>query len=117
MDAVTLTQSVRFQPKEGYACGSTVKGQRKNQALFVCGNPECSYTGNADFNAACNIITSAVSRGLVPTSSSGIVDDACPGYEPGERPELRLPIGTEASLKSDGPRKQEHRLGQRTVAA
>jgi hypothetical protein len=88
-----------------------------NQALFVCGDADCGWTGNADFNAACNILMGAVSGGLVPTLSAGIVDDARSRYELEERPDAMPPVGTEAPLKLDGPGKRENRLGQRTVAA
>jgi putative transposase len=100
-----------------HVCGSTTPGQRKNQALFICGDPECGWRGNADFNAANNITRRAVSGGLVPTPSAGTVVDARSGYEPEERPENASPAGTEAPSKSDGPGKRESRLGQRTVAA
>jgi putative transposase len=113
----TVTVPAAGTSTQCHVCGSTAKGQRKNQALFVCGNPDCGWSGNADFNAARNIINRAVSRGLVPTPSSGIVDAACLGYAPGKRPELQLPVGTEATLTSDGPRKQEKESGQRAVAA
>jgi transposase len=99
-----------------HLCGSTIKGQRKNQALFVCGATNCAWSGNADFNAACNIINRAVSGGLVPTPSAGTVDDARSGYEPEKRPGPLSPVRTEAPLKPDEPRKRENRLGQRTVA-
>lgn len=100
-----------------HLCGSTAPRQRKSQALFVCGNPECGWKGNADFNAANNVINRAVSGGLVPTPSSGTVDDARSGYEPEERPDSVSPVETEVPSKSDGPRKRENRLGQRTVVA
>jgi putative transposase len=100
-----------------HSCGSTMPGQRKNQALFQCGATDCGWSGNADFNAACNIVNRAVSRGLVPTPSAGTVDDARSGYEQVKRPGPLSPVGTEAPLQQDGPRKREHRLSQRTVAA
>ena len=95
-----------------HVCGSTRPGQRKNQASFTCGDPECGWTGNADLNAARNVINRAVSGGLVPTPSSGTVDDARSGCEPEERPDSAAPVGTEAPLKSDGPGTRESRLSQ-----
>ncbi|MGW4995524.1 RNA-guided endonuclease InsQ/TnpB family protein, partial [Streptomyces mirabilis] len=38
------------------ACGFTTPGSRETQALFVCKNPDCGWTGNADHNAARNIL-------------------------------------------------------------
>jgi putative transposase len=98
-----------------HACGSTTPGQRKSQALFVCGNTRCGWAGNADFNAACNILNRAVSGGFIPTPSAGTVDDARPRYKLGKRPDVVLSVGTEAPSELDGPRKRENRLGQRTV--
>lgn len=112
-----VTVPAPFTSLTCHACGSTAPGQRKNQALFVCKDAACGWTGNADFNAACNILMRAVSGGLVPTLSAGIVDDARSRYELEERPGATSPVGTEAPLKSGGPGKRENRLSQRTVAA
>ncbi|WP_432816292.1 RNA-guided endonuclease InsQ/TnpB family protein [Streptomyces vilmorinianum] len=38
------------------ACGHTTPGSRESQALFVCKNPDCGWTGNADHNAGRNIL-------------------------------------------------------------
>ncbi|MFI7013490.1 RNA-guided endonuclease InsQ/TnpB family protein [Streptomyces sp. NPDC050164] len=38
------------------ACGLTTPGSREDQATFVCKNPHCGWSGNADFNAARNIL-------------------------------------------------------------
>ncbi|SEB65391.1 RNA-guided endonuclease TnpB family protein [Streptomyces sp. PAN_FS17] len=38
------------------ACGFTTPGNRESQELFVCKNPECGWTANADWNAARNIL-------------------------------------------------------------
>ncbi|WP_369369170.1 RNA-guided endonuclease InsQ/TnpB family protein (plasmid) [Streptomyces sp. CG4] len=38
------------------ACGTTTPGSREDQATFVCKNPECGWSGNADWNAARNIL-------------------------------------------------------------
>lgn len=38
------------------ACGLTTPGSRESQAVFVCKNPDCGWSGNADHNAARNIL-------------------------------------------------------------
>ncbi|MGX4694217.1 RNA-guided endonuclease InsQ/TnpB family protein [Streptomyces sp. JNUCC 63] len=38
------------------ACGFTTPGSRESQAVFVCKNPDCGWSGNADHNAARNIL-------------------------------------------------------------
>src|SRR5262249_54055571 len=38
------------------ACGHTTPGSRETQALFACKTPDCRWTGNADLNAARNIL-------------------------------------------------------------
>ncbi|WP_031488177.1 RNA-guided endonuclease InsQ/TnpB family protein, partial [Streptomyces bicolor] len=38
------------------ACGFTAPGSRKDQATFVCKNPDCGFQCNADWNAARNIL-------------------------------------------------------------
>ncbi|MDN3021618.1 transposase [Streptomyces sp. S.PB5] len=38
------------------ACGFTTPGSRESQELFVCKNPDCGWTANADWNAARNIL-------------------------------------------------------------
>ncbi len=38
------------------ACGITTPGSRESQAVFVCKNPDCGWTGNADHNAARNVL-------------------------------------------------------------
>lgn len=112
-----VTVPAPFTSLTCHACGSTMPGQRKNQALFVCGDTDCDWTGNADFNAACNILMRAVSGGLVPILSAGTVDDARSRYKLEKRPDGVVPVGTEVSPKSGVPRKRENKLGQRTVAA
>ena len=102
-----VTVPAPFTSQTCHICGSATPGQRKNQALFVCGNADCGWTGNADFNAACNILMRAVSRGLVPTLSAGTVDNARSRYEPEKRPDVMPSVGTEAPLKSGGPRKRK----------
>lgn len=38
------------------ACGRTTPGSRENQATFVCKNPDCGWSGNADHNASRNVL-------------------------------------------------------------
>ena len=38
------------------ACGLITPGSRETQALFVCKNPDCGWSGNADHNAGRNIL-------------------------------------------------------------
>ncbi|MGW2933713.1 RNA-guided endonuclease InsQ/TnpB family protein [Streptomyces sp. NPDC001156] len=37
-------------------CGFTTPGSRESQAVFVCKNTDCGWSGNADWNAARNIL-------------------------------------------------------------
>ncbi|MFF0556174.1 RNA-guided endonuclease InsQ/TnpB family protein [Streptomyces sp. NPDC004266] len=37
-------------------CGHTTPGSRKSQAMFVCKNPDCGWSGNADHNGARNVL-------------------------------------------------------------
>ncbi|KUO20398.1 RNA-guided endonuclease InsQ/TnpB family protein [Streptomyces dysideae] len=38
------------------ACGCTTPASRESQTVFVCKNPDCGWSGNADHNAARNIL-------------------------------------------------------------
>ena len=38
------------------ACGFITPGSREDQATFVCKNPDCGWEGNADHNAARNVL-------------------------------------------------------------
>ena len=38
------------------ACGFITPGSREDQATFVCKNPDCGWSGNADHNAARNVL-------------------------------------------------------------
>ncbi|MBO1415091.1 RNA-guided endonuclease TnpB family protein [Streptomyces sp. FH025] len=38
------------------ACGFTTPGSRESQTVFVCKNPDCGWSGNADHNAARNVL-------------------------------------------------------------
>ncbi|WP_116214506.1 RNA-guided endonuclease InsQ/TnpB family protein [Streptomyces olivoreticuli] len=37
-------------------CGVITPGSRESQAVFVCKNPDCGWSGNADHNAARNVL-------------------------------------------------------------
>jgi putative transposase len=54
------------------ACGFTTPGSRESQAVFVCKNPDCGWSGNADHNAARNIrrfLPGPKARGSSPDSA------------------------------------------------
>lgn len=55
----------RYTSQTCSACGTVDKGSRKNQASFVC--TACGYRGNADLNAAVNILR----RGSSPVVEAG----------------------------------------------
>ncbi|WP_328843103.1 RNA-guided endonuclease InsQ/TnpB family protein [Streptomyces sp. NBC_00258] len=57
------------------ACGFTTPGSRETQALFVCKNPGCRWSGNADHNAARNILHlyRTGRHGLVPVAGRAVV--------------------------------------------
>ncbi|MEU9373609.1 transposase [Streptomyces sp. NPDC048255] len=38
------------------SCGHAIPGSRESQAVFVCKNPDCGWSGNADHNAARNVL-------------------------------------------------------------
>ncbi len=38
------------------ACGLVSPGSRESQEKFVCKNPDCGFVGNADWNAARNVL-------------------------------------------------------------
>ncbi|WP_251021181.1 transposase [Streptomyces sp. ISL-98] len=40
-----------------HACGFITEGNRESQAVFVCKNKTCGWSGNADTNGSCNIET------------------------------------------------------------
>ena len=39
-----------------HACRTITPGSRETQAKFVCKNPACGWSGNADTNAARNVL-------------------------------------------------------------
>ncbi|MFF7595808.1 RNA-guided endonuclease InsQ/TnpB family protein [Streptomyces mirabilis] len=55
-------------------CGFTTPGSRESQALFVCKNPDCGWIGNADHNAARNIVhLYRIGLALVPAAGRAVV--------------------------------------------
>ncbi|MGP4085188.1 RNA-guided endonuclease InsQ/TnpB family protein [Streptomyces sp. KR55] len=56
------------------ACGFTTPGSRESQAVFVCKNPDCGWSGNADHNAARNILhLYRMGLALVPAAGRAVV--------------------------------------------
>ncbi|QFR00353.1 transposase [Streptomyces phaeolivaceus] len=56
------------------ACGFTTPGNRESQAVFVCKNPDCGWSGNADHNAARNILhLYRTGLALVPAAGRAVV--------------------------------------------
>ncbi|MFJ8630711.1 RNA-guided endonuclease InsQ/TnpB family protein [Streptomyces sp. NPDC093568] len=56
------------------ACGFTTPGSRQSQAVFVCKNPDCGWSGNADHNAARNILhLYRMGHALVPAAGRAVV--------------------------------------------
>jgi putative transposase len=56
------------------ACGLTTPGSRESQALFVCKNPHCGWSGNADHNAARNVLhLYRMGLALVPAAGRAVV--------------------------------------------
>lgn len=54
------------------ACGFITPGSREDQATFVCKNPDCGWSGNADHNAARNILhLYRIGRGTVVIPAAG----------------------------------------------
>ncbi|MFF0000329.1 RNA-guided endonuclease InsQ/TnpB family protein [Streptomyces avermitilis] len=55
-------------------CGFTTPGSRKSQALFVCKNTGCGWSGNADHNAARNILhLYRMGHALIPAAGRAVV--------------------------------------------
>nr|WP_234315047.1 transposase [Streptomyces globisporus] len=61
------------------ACGLTTSGSRESRAVFVCKNPDCGWSGNADHNGARNVLH-LYRRGLalVPAAGRAVVRRAKP---------------------------------------
>ncbi|WP_241776109.1 RNA-guided endonuclease InsQ/TnpB family protein [Streptomyces exfoliatus] len=56
------------------ACGFTTPGNRESQAVFVCKNPDCGWSGNADHNAARNILhLYRMGLALIPAAGRAVV--------------------------------------------
>ncbi|CAM5241086.1 hypothetical protein GCM10010230_27380 [Streptomyces narbonensis] len=56
------------------ACGRTTPGSRESQAVFVCKNPECGWSGNADHNAARNVLhLYRMGLALIPAAGRAVV--------------------------------------------
>lgn len=56
------------------ACGFTTPGSRESQAVFVCKNEGCGWSGNADCNAALNVLhLYRMGLALVPAAGRAVV--------------------------------------------
>ncbi|MFF3609073.1 RNA-guided endonuclease InsQ/TnpB family protein [Streptomyces sp. NPDC002463] len=56
------------------ACGFTTPGSRESQAVFVCKNPDCGWSGNADHNRARNVLhLYRMGLALVPAAGRAVV--------------------------------------------
>ncbi|MEU3611880.1 transposase [Streptomyces sp. NPDC006872] len=56
------------------ACGFTTPGSRESQAVFVCRSPGCGWSGNADHNAARNVLhLYRMGLALVPAAGRAVV--------------------------------------------
>lgn len=56
------------------ACGRTTPGSRESQAVFVRKNPDCGWSGNADHNAARNVLPLyRMGLALVPAAGRTVV--------------------------------------------
>nr|WP_275409249.1 transposase [Streptomyces sp. SID12501] len=55
------------------ACGFITPGSREDQATFVCKNPDCGWEGNADHNAARNVLhLYRTGHALVPAAGRAV---------------------------------------------
>ncbi|MFD4972722.1 RNA-guided endonuclease InsQ/TnpB family protein [Streptomyces sp. NPDC058424] len=55
-------------------CGFTTPGSRESQALFVCKNESCGWSGNADHNAARNVLhLYRMGHALIPAAGRAVV--------------------------------------------
>jgi putative transposase len=55
-------------------CGFTTPGSRESQALFLCKNTGCGWSGNADHNAARNILhLYRMGHALIPAAGRAVV--------------------------------------------
>ncbi|WP_434028200.1 RNA-guided endonuclease InsQ/TnpB family protein [Streptomyces graminofaciens] len=64
------------------ACGFTTPGSREDQATFVCKNLDCGWSGNADWNAARNVLhLYRMGHALTPAAGRAVVRRPC-GVKP-----------------------------------
>ncbi len=55
-------------------CGFITPGSREDQATFVCKNPDCGWSGNADHNAARNVLhLYRMGLALIPAAGRAVV--------------------------------------------
>ena len=55
-------------------CGFITPGSRESQAVFVCKNPDCGWSGNADHNAARNVLhLYRTGHALIPAAGRAVV--------------------------------------------
>ncbi|MFG2136562.1 RNA-guided endonuclease InsQ/TnpB family protein [Streptomyces sp. NPDC048650] len=55
-------------------CGFITPGSRESQAVFVCKNPDCGWSGNADWNAARNVLhLYRMGHALIPAAGRAVV--------------------------------------------
>ncbi|WP_030165505.1 RNA-guided endonuclease InsQ/TnpB family protein [Spirillospora albida] len=60
-----------------HACGVTTPGSRQDQARFVCKNTVCGWDGNADLNAARNVLhLYRTGHALVPAAGGAVARHA-----------------------------------------
>ncbi|MFD7406196.1 RNA-guided endonuclease InsQ/TnpB family protein [Streptomyces sp. NPDC059866] len=56
------------------ACGFITPGSREDQATFVCKSPDCGWSGNADYNAARNLLhLYRMGHALIPAAGRAVV--------------------------------------------
>ena len=100
-----------------HCCGSCAPGQRESQAWFRCRDFACGWAGNADYNAACNILLEALRRGLVPPPFGGTPNAARSRYELEAWPSVATPVVVAEALSLEGPWMRENVSTQRPLAA
>jgi putative transposase len=55
------------------ACGFITPGSRESQAVFVCKNPDCGWSGNADHNGARNVLhLYRMGHALIPAAGRAV---------------------------------------------
>ncbi|WP_411150980.1 RNA-guided endonuclease InsQ/TnpB family protein [Streptomyces sp. A30] len=69
--------------QECWQCHTVTPDSRRNQAEFVCNNPACGWEGNADHNAARNVLHRyRTGHALVPAAGRAVVRRATNGVKP-----------------------------------